>query len=192
MAKASQPKDKSDAVVVVPGSLTDLAKALREIIAAIRDVGQLVSDGSKLFDNQRARKAATNLSNLEFTPAGSRRHLERIAAGKATPKDFQAIAEKMASTAGDVERSVLALDKYRNRLRETRGMKAANKLDAIIHGPSGKMVIRETLRDIVEMSRGPEPSNDTIQASASQALGYIESLNKNLVELHDLVVKPAK
>lgn len=192
MSKQDHSTGKQEATIVVPGSLTDFAKALREVIAAIRDVGLLVSDGTKLFDGRRSRKAAQDLSRLEFTPAGSRPHLERIAAGKATQTDFNAIAEKMATTAGDVERSVLALEKYRDRLRETCGMKAANKLDAIVYGPSGKMIIRETLRDIVKMGSLPEPPTRDIQASASRALKLIESLNKNLVELHDLVVKPAK
>jgi hypothetical protein len=66
--------------VLIPGSLTDFVKALRELIAGVRDVGNLFKDGADLYNKRRARRAAKNLNTLSFTPEGSRRHLERITA----------------------------------------------------------------------------------------------------------------
>jgi hypothetical protein len=174
------------ATILIPGSLTDFVKALRELIGAVRDASDLIKDGADLYKKNRARKAAKHLNTLSFTPEGSRRHLERLAAGAGTSDDVQAIGELMASTAGDVATSISELGTYRGALRENCGMKAAAKLDEIIYGPAGKEMLRMSLLELVQMGRKATPPPERITAEAANALRMIDSLNQQLAELHDL------
>lgn len=172
-----------------PSPSSTFRKALREVIAANKDIGELVSDGTKLYDHRRSPRAARNLSALSFGTGGSRQHLEKIAAGTGTPQDVEAIGRRMAETAGEVETSIGALSKYRECLREKHGMAAAAKLDGIIYGPVGKRAIRRSLLDMLEVGRRADASPESIRAAASQALDLIARLNKRLVDLHDRILR---
>jgi hypothetical protein len=187
---ADSASNKENQAVVLPGSLTDFAKAIREIISAVRDVGAFFNDGVGLYDKHQARGAARHLNTLSFTPGGSRRHLERIAAGVGTAEDIEAIGRQMAETAGEVEASVRALAVYRETLREKHGMAAANKLDEIIYGPVGKEMLRMSLLDLVDMGRNKNTPPEHIQRTAARALDVIEHLNRQLIEIHDRILPP--
>ena len=169
--------------IVIPGSITDIAKALREIIGALRDVGSLVKDGAQLFDKKHAKNAATNLYTLAFAPHGSRQYLERIAEGKGTADDLKAIGQQMADTAAEVEISIQALTRFEQRLRETFGMESAYKLDRVINGPSGKQMLRHSL---IEMAKAPNV--ESVQARAKEALAIIDELNQQITDLHDMIL----
>lgn len=177
--------------MAVPGSLTDFIKALRELIGATKDIAELVKKGASLFDGRRARKAAAGLYALSFTPEGSKRHLERIAAGCGTREDLQAISEQMANSAGEVESSILTLRRYSSQLRE-QGMKAAQKLDDIIFGPSGKQAIRMLLQAIANEGSNNNPNQSYIRSTSQRALYLIHQLNEDLVILHDLILPPRR
>lgn len=58
--------------MTVPGSLTDLMKALRELIGLMKDTGELISGGVRVYDRRRSKKAAERLYGLAFTPQGMR------------------------------------------------------------------------------------------------------------------------
>src|SRR4051794_27956374 len=102
----------------LPGSFQDMAKAVREMIAALRDVGLLVSDTADLFDRRKARGAARNLDKLSFAPDGMRRPLARIAAGNGTHAVVEEIANLLAETATVVENSIRDIGDHRGRIRE--------------------------------------------------------------------------
>lgn len=181
-------------VVAIPGSVTDLVKGLRELIACLRDFAALIGDGSKAVTGtvrkRRSRGAARNLDRLVFSPAGSRRYLERIADGIGTRDDIAGIAATLDATADEVERSMQALSGYRDTLRETCGWDAANTLDEIIYGKFGKDGLRRSLGRIVKICEGQEAiPSDAVQIAVG-ALGTIEGLNSRIAELHDqLLVK---
>ena len=127
---------ESGTVVAIPGSVTDFAKGLRELIACLRDLAAFLGDGGKLIAGEwRAHKshaAARNLDVLAFSPSGSRQFLERIAADSGTAEDVAGIEKKLEATAGEVEQSMRELSAYRDMLRETCGMAAGEKLDEIL------------------------------------------------------------
>jgi hypothetical protein len=177
--------DQPVQAIVLPGTFTDLAKALREAIGALRDMGSLIADGARLIDKRHSKKAARHLSALSFTPDGSRQYLERIASGQGTADDLNSIGVQMAETAGQVEDSIRSLGRFRDRLRETYGMAAALKLDEVIYGPTGKQALRHTLLDIANVQQV-----EHAQSAAQWALNIIEQLNQQLTELHDMVALP--
>ena len=172
-----------------PYSFTDIVRALRELIGLVRDTGKLIGKGAKLYDRSQARKAATDLSALAFTPRGIHKYLQRVATGAATSNDFAAIAKVLKGTAGKVDNSVWRLGKYRKRLRENNGMAAAQKLDEIIYGPNGKRALRFNLNNIARMSKSVDFSRSEVRTEAEQALGKIAHLNADLRELHDLILQ---
>jgi len=178
--------------VITPGSITDIAKAVREAIAALRDIAKLVDDGVNLFDRRKDRTAAKNLSNFIFANAGSRQHLERLSAGVGTLADIEAIGQQMADTAGEVEDSILSLQSYYDHCRERYGLAAATKLQDIMLGPAGKRMIRYNLLEIVQAGRSEPPNLGHIQSAARQALQSIDYLNSQLIELHDLLLPPRR
>lgn len=183
-------------VVAIPGSVTDLAKGLRELIACLRDVAALIDDGGKAvagtFRNRRSRGAARNLDTLVFSPAGSRQYLERIADGTGTRDDVAGIAAMLEATADDVERSMRDLSGYRDTLRESCGMEAANALDEIIYGKFGKDGLRRSLGRIVKIGEGQRAIPAEAVQIAIGALGTIEGLNSRIAELHDQLLAKLK
>jgi hypothetical protein len=74
--------------VTIPLSLTDFVKALRELVALVKDTEQLIGDGVQLYDRRRSKKAAERLYALSFTPQGMRSALKRIGAGQGSGEDF--------------------------------------------------------------------------------------------------------
>lgn len=183
-------------VVAIPGSVTDLVKGLRELIACLRDVAALIGDGRKVvagtFRNRRSRGAARNLDKLVFSPAGSRQYLERIADGTGTRDDVAGIAAMLEATADDVERSMRDLSGYRDTLRESCGMKTANALDEIIYGKFGKVGLRRSLGRIVTISEGQEIVPADAVEIAIGALGTIKGLNRRIAKLHDQLLARLK
>lgn len=178
--------------IAIPGTVTDFAKALRELIAALRELAALVRDGTKAatnaYENHQSRRAAGNLDGLSFAPHGSRRYLEAIAAGLGTPEDVAAIAASQDATAFDVEMSMQELSGYRDALREARGKPAADKLDAIIYGEFGKDRLRRLLRELVDSCDGLEQLPASAPRDAAAILKAIQSLNIEIVSLHDEIL----
>ena len=187
---------ESSTVVAIPGSVTDFAKGLRELIACLRDLAAFLGDGGKLIAGEwRAHKshaAARNLDVLAFSPSGSRQFLERIAADSGTAEDVAGIEKKLEATAGEVEQSMQELNVYRDMLRETCGMAAARKLDQIIHGKFGKNGLRRSLARIVEIGRDQKPLPREAVQIASDAQHNIANLNVQIGQLHDLVLAKIK
>jgi hypothetical protein len=183
---------ESEEKAAIPGSLTDLAKGLRELIAFLRDLAEFVGDGNKVVAGKwrarRSRVAARNLDVLSFSHSGSRQFLERIAEGSGTVEDLAGIEKMLEATASGVEQSMQELYVYRDMLRETCGMAAAEKLDEIIHGKFGKGGLRRSLARIVEIGRDQKPLPREVVQIASDALQNITNLNEQIGHLHDLVL----
>src|SRR5271155_1681281 len=176
-----------DLSLVTPGSVTDLARALRELIKALGDIGKFVGRAADLYDRRKARRAARSLAKLAFPKSGMRGPLERIAAGAGLPEDIEEIARRLAQTAGEIEESIRLIDWYNNRPREQLGMAAALKVEDIIHGPVNKEMIKMSLSDLVT-ALDPERAKQI----AVTGLFWIEEVNKQLIELHDLVLLPKR
>lgn len=174
--------------VTVPGSLTDVVKALNELMGIAERTAGWIRSGADLYSAHKSKRAAQNLSELAFGPQGTRKHLEKIAAGKGTKDDLTAVAAQLEATAEPVERSIEALNKYRDQLREHSGMAASQKLEEILYGQVGKRALRDLLRRLSNTAREPEPPAAEIAALAKDGLGMIDKLNKDLAALHDSLI----
>jgi hypothetical protein len=158
----------------------------------MKDAGELISGGVRVYDRRKSKKAAERLYGLAFTPQGMRAPLQRIAAGEGTKADAAAIEKALAKTAGRVEVSLDKLMKYQKALRESVGWEAADLLNDIVRGPFGKQVTRYRLGEIVRLSKAEPQHLEEIRAEASQIDSDIGRLNDNLQKLHDLILKSGK
>lgn len=78
---------KGATTVVMPLTLTDFAKAFRELLATFRDPVGIRSDGVDLLRRRRARSAAGQLSDVGFPPGGLCEALGAIARGEGDDAD---------------------------------------------------------------------------------------------------------
>ncbi|QVN17268.1 hypothetical protein [Burkholderia pyrrocinia] len=178
--------------IVLPGTVTDLIKGVREILGLVKDLREFAGWGIDALDKGRRRRAAKSVDKLTFGPDLSRQPLERIAAGQGTPEDYEMIATRLGESAGTVKESVDRLERYRDKLREEYGLAASNKLRDVIRGVGGKMPLRHSLFELVEASKDEQSSQEDLQFLAQRILRSIDRLNANLIELHDLIVRPAQ
>lgn len=178
--------------IAIPGTVTDVVKALRELVALLREIGGLVRDGSKLanaiYEHHQSRRAAGNLDGLSFAPRGSRRYLEAIASGTGTLEDVAAIAASQDATAFDVEMSMQELSGYRDALRQARGKPAADRLAEITYGEFGKDRLRRLLGQLVQSCNGLDQLPESAPGEAAAILKAIEALNVQIVGLHDEIL----
>jgi hypothetical protein len=85
--------------------------------------------------------------------------LRRIASGKWSDRDIELLETQLIESAEDVENSLLKLEKYKARLRETFGLSAVKKLESIINyslDSYSKPWIRDTIETLVRHARLPE------------------------------------
>jgi hypothetical protein len=178
----------SEITAPIPGSLTDAVKAIRELLGLVGDLAKGGGWVVDIYQGRQRRVAARNLETLRFTKSGTRPHLEHIIAGTHTPEDIEAIARQMAESAGEVETSIRHLSQFKDKVRERYGMRAVELLEKLIYGPSGKMIIRHSLLDLVAAAGNPKTPKKVIRDRAAQVLRWIESLNSDLCQLHDLIL----
>lgn len=179
----------NNTTVVVPLTLTDFAKALRELIAAFRDAVGIGKDGANVVRRHRASTAAANLDYLSFQPDGFSRHLQRIADGKGTNADAEALSAFSNQTADGVVQKIRALRGYRDNVRQQCGRDAADKLSNLIDGPNGKFAIRYEIEGLFHMwGDGKDPP--LLADQASRILRMIETFNADLTAMHDTIFPP--
>lgn len=172
--------------------VAEIVKDVMDLLVLVKNLRELVDWGIDTLDKGRRRRAAKSIDGLTFAPDLSRRPLERIAAGQGQAEDYEMIAVRLGESAGTVEGSVDRLEKYRDRLREEYGLVAANKLTEVIRGEGGKMSLRLALELLVHDSNDERSTPEALQHQAQWILRNIDLLNKNLIELHDLIAKPAR
>lgn len=175
--------------VILPGTATDFLKAIRELFGLVKEMvngGKWVVD---IYRNDKKKEAASNLNRLRFTKSGSKPYLERIIAGNSSPEDIEAIGRLMADSAAEVETSIAGLEKYSDVVRETYGMAVVERLERMIGGPTGKRMIRYSLMNLVKAAGQPNADSKMIQDSAKETLRWIEQLNVEFCELHDLILE---
>ncbi|SDQ22891.1 hypothetical protein SAMN05443245_0472 [Paraburkholderia fungorum] len=192
MATESNETKGSTRDVVLPGTVTDLVKAVREILGLAKDLREFAGWGIDALDKGHRRRAAKSVDALTFGPDLTRRPLERIAAGQGTADDYELIARRLGESAGTVEESVARLERYRDRLREAYGLAAANKLTDVLRGYRGKLTLRDALMLMVDDFRGDLSSTEALQYQAQHILISIDQLNADLIQLHDLIIEPAR
>jgi len=185
-----------DFSLVVPGSATDFAKALREFTKSLGDIGKFIRTAGTFYEHRKARAAAKGFATLAFEKSGMRRIVERMAKGTGSPKDFESLAQQLQNTASEVEDAIENIFKYRARIREKFGLDVGMKIDEMLHGESevliGKRFIRYHLQTMVEESRKPDFDPRLLQSDAEWLLSAIDKLNKELIQLHDLVLASKK
>lgn len=183
---------ENKSVPTMPGTATDLVRALRELLGLIKDAVGLLGDGIKIYDRQRSRKAAQRLYNLSFAPQGMRGPLQRLACGEGTTRDLTQIEEMLQATASDVENDIEKLGQLEPLLREKLGWEAADLLDQVIYSPFGKKVTRVRLGEMVALGKqSPQPMG-AIKDKAAEIDAQIGELNANLQRLHDWLLQRCK
>jgi hypothetical protein len=189
MPDAKNPGQQHPATMVsLPGSLADIAKALRELIGVFTDVAPLVDRGLRYTARKKSRSAAGRIDNLRFRPDGFRRPLRAIASGSFTHSQISELRTQLFDTEKVVGESIAALEKYRTTIRETYGMAMADKLDDLLIGFTGKDYIRYLIRELISDADSNIDDRDSLSRQASYLLGLIDDLNTGLAELHDMVV----
>jgi hypothetical protein len=180
--------DSTKGTIAFPMTLTDVVKAVREILALTNDVVGKVRDVSEATQRSKGKRAAGAIDVLSFSSDGSRRHLERIAAGQGEAEDFLAIAEKMAMTGFAVERAMGRLTAYRTFIREKFGLALANEIENLIYSEGGKASIRIDLEALSVMN-DPFYSREDVAREAERILANIKKLNKDIEAIHDKLLE---
>lgn len=180
-------EDKKDIIVAMPATFTDAIQALRQFIGLVKDVTGMVGTASEALQRKKGKKAARQMDVLTFPGDGSRRNLERIAAGDGLPEDFEAIEAAMAETGEAVESSFKKLKASRNFIRERFGLQVANKINDLIYSGRGKESIRLDLSLLARMEHEHYTKED-VASEANRILENIHALNAGLAELHDLLM----
>lgn len=181
---------KGTTTVVAPLTLTDVAKALREVLAAFRDVAGFCSDGVDLLRRRRARNAAGDLADIGFPPGGFCKPLGLISRGEGCDADVDELSRLFEDTSGRVAERVQELKAYRNVVREQCGAAAGNSMDWLLDGPAGKFVIRWEIEGLVHMWRDGRAGPERCREQATRILGIIDSFNEDLASLHDAIFPP--
>lgn len=177
----------------MPWSASDVAKAMRETLAATRDAVKLFRYMADLYNHRKARKAATNLESLHFAPNGMLQPLLRIADGKGSPDDFKRLAQIFEDTATGVQRSIDHLGKYQSSFRENLGLAATITLyEKVIWSKIGKLGIRKQISKLLECAGHTPVDAHRVQEIAADTIVLVEGFNEQLARLHDLVLPPKK
>jgi prefoldin subunit 5 len=141
---------------------------------------------SGAYQKHKGRKTADQIDMLAFGEDGSRRHLERIAAGNGNSEDFEAIVQKMGETGEKIEKALAKLKKSREFVRKNYGAQLANTIDRLIYAGRGKQSIRMELTMLASMDL-TFYSADQIAAEAQAIMSNIQMLNDELAEVHDVL-----
>lgn len=189
MAPEKIPAVATEATLLIPGTLTDFAKALRELIGAFRDIAGLVVDGTNMARRHEARGRAADLDHLAFPPDGFLRPLTRIASGTIVPSDLDELEQLANESERRIADRVHYLRRYRGIIRENCGAAVARCFDSLIDGPSGKFMIRCEIRAVVDLARLGRPAAE-LQARAKGIIEMIDTFNDALIELHDAMFPP--
>lgn len=176
--------------IIVPGALSDFAKALRELIGAFRDVAGLVGDGAKIIQRQHAGRAVGNLDAIAFAPDGFCGPLMRIGNGNESAAEYDELERLLGDSAAEVADRLRSLRKYRETLRINCGAKICQKFDEMLDGPAGKFIIRYEIEGLVHMYNNKNTEKEHRQVQANRVLDMIASFNNELAELHDTIFPP--
>jgi hypothetical protein len=180
--------EKPKPTVTTPLTLTDVVVAIRQVLDLLGDAGGKALVVAEVMKQRKGKKAAKHLDTLVFGGDGSRRHLERIAAGEGDALAFAAIQRKMDETGENVERALDGLKELRNFIRERYGMAVANRIGNLVYAGGGKTSIRMDLQGLAWM-HDSFYSSEEVAGEARRILANIEALNAGLTELHDLLLK---
>lgn len=186
-------EEQPHGAIRVSGPVTDLVGGLSELITTLIELGPEGEEAIAKYSRRRqSRSAAHSLDGLSFAPHGFRQYLERIAAGEATLEDLHGIRIRLDSTAESVEFHLDHLSAYREKLREARGMAAAEKLDTIMYDRFGKDRLRRMLFELARTHDNTDPRSDATVARAKEILAAVKHLNAQIAELHDMILEPSQ
>jgi hypothetical protein len=182
---------EKDVIIVTPLSITDIVKAIREILGLVQDATRMVTAAGGAIQKYKGQDIAGAIDDLAFKSDGSRKHLERIAEGKANIRDFEGIATLMNQTGGRVEAAIHYLQSNRKFIRQRHGMAIANQIDEIIYAGGGKTSIRLDLEMLARMENNFY-SPDDVATKARRILANINTLNEKLEKAHDILIELEK
>ena len=184
----TRPEDNTG--VALPLSLEDAARATREILKV---VDSLISRGGKVVDAYRwykRKEAARHLDVLRFKEGGFVNLVRKIASGEFDEKEISAINSLMDETRLEVEESMHQLRRFSHILREQIGIQSAMKLEDILYSMWGKGQIRIDLHEIT--SRYHSGSKIEAGIHAERVLSKIETINREIISLHETILRERK
>ncbi|MCR9056307.1 MAG: hypothetical protein NXI02_03150 [Rhodobacteraceae bacterium] len=175
--------------VTMPGSLTDVAKALRELIGLFHDVKETAIEGVEWFRARSAGKTAESLDFISFKADGFLDPLTRIESGSYTDLEFKKLKDYLAETQRGVEERIRVIHAKEKEIRRIVGAELGSSLLNSVYGKYGKFEIRKKIEDLVQLKeKGANKKN--LQKKAKDIIKMIDNLNKNLWKLHDLLFPP--
>jgi hypothetical protein len=176
-----------DTDVSFPGSFEDAAKSIKHIFKILDEIVRRGRGAVEVYRTHRRRSLASNLDHLRFGEGGSLTYLARILQGKYDHRDIEALRRQMADTEDPMTMTVKRLKKYRNKkfIREQLGIDALILLEQILDAPGGKGDVREGIWHLITHGTQEEGAQEFAQA----LLDDIETLNRNIIDLHNLLLR---
>lgn len=169
-----------------PFSLQDAAKALREVFRLLDDFAKRGGKVAKFLRERQRRKAAALLDELRFKEGGSVTILRSVASGHYEKEDIDALRAQMGTTSQGISEAIRLLGDYKRALREQLSIEALILLENIVEGEDGKMSTRQLINMVcIHTDRG---DTREAQVAAGRALQKIETLNKNIIDLHNALI----
>ena len=165
----------------------DAAKALRELLRVLDDLGRRAGGLYGLYTSRKRRKAASDLAYLHFPEGGSLKHVQRIANGTFDASDLAAIRRQLNKTNDPVREAIARLMGYSKLIREKVGFKSLIQLERLIDGQYGKTGIRGSLQALGRLDGAAD--REEVQERGKFLVKMIEEFNNGLVELHDLILQ---
>lgn len=185
----------SPSAAPLPGTFTDAIKALRELLALLSDVGNVVARGAKIIEKKRQRASAQNLSDLRFRNGGFLNALRAIAGRTATPANLRQLQEHLRMTETGITTILARLDGLYDAVRVEFGIAIADRLENLLNSEgegrkfAGKRKIR---REIESLIYAYENDPNDAARRAADLLEYVEDFNKEAAALHDMLLGHAQ
>jgi hypothetical protein len=187
--------------VILPLSLTDFVKALREMLACTSELGSALDGGLQRYRSRKGHAAARLLRVIGFSPIGSRQILEKLASGNGSQADLDQLAKYLRKTYPVVRDAMAKLETMREPLGEFYGVHAQWDLDELIYGcrwgssdpkknTYGKMFLRQSMESLTKSSF--EKNGYCIQSEAENLLEYIDGFNKKLLQMYEVLTSGSR
>jgi hypothetical protein len=104
--------DESGSDIASVWGFHDAAKALRELLKVLDDLGRRAGGLYGFYTSRQQKKAGSDLAYLHFPEGGSLKHVQRIANGTFDASDLAAIRSQLNKTDDPVREAISRLNRY--------------------------------------------------------------------------------
>ncbi|QXT37459.1 hypothetical protein KV697_09410 [Sphingomonas sanguinis] len=179
-------------VVPMPGSLTDVAHAVRTLFDLFGLGEKTYAAWVDFFDRRQARIAARGMARFRFGPGGAKAILAKLAEEPVEAAELARLAAWHRETQDEIDQALRTLIRYEDQLRENHGIKLSDRFAELLHGPVSKGAIRLTISDICALPYASAEERAEVSRKARHLLMMIDDLNTGFAELHEEILPPRK